>query len=277
MKGTRTSSAKDVWDKLDVLVKLVASVVLVAIGMAIRHGTSQIATSLETGGLIQSLIADLSSVNGEIRRDLALIALNHSIGDRNPELVAQVAERLYQDRVESETTAIRHDAHVVGELAFEILRKRNPQQASKIEDELSTKANAPEMRKALVSDANILKTPPDRKVAVRSTAELLARVYPSVVYIQYRTEGNQDLSERLRRRLTDSGYHAPGVELVAGKYTTSVRYFRPDDEALAEKLAGEVQAFLKQEGKPREVPTENLSGIGYNPPPGQIEVWLRVE
>lgn len=90
-------SPKDSWDKLDAIGKLVSSILLVIIAMAIKFGSDRIAFSLQSGQLVQSLIMDLTTAEQQTRQDVALLALDHSIGNENPPLVSEIAERLFRD------------------------------------------------------------------------------------------------------------------------------------------------------------------------------------
>jgi len=67
------STSKSTWDKLDVLGKLISSVLLATIAIVIKYGADNIATSLQSGQLVQSLIADLTTQETGTRQDIALI------------------------------------------------------------------------------------------------------------------------------------------------------------------------------------------------------------
>jgi hypothetical protein len=90
--------AKDSWDKLDTIGKIVSSLVLVVIAMFIKSGSERIAFSLQSGQLVQSLISDLTTQEQQTRQDVALLALDNSIGDEKPRMVAAIAERLSATR-----------------------------------------------------------------------------------------------------------------------------------------------------------------------------------
>ena len=88
---------KDLWDKADIVGKLFSGVILALIAFVIKSGADDIAASQRQGELVRSLIADLTTKDQHTRQDLALIALNHSVGEQNPSLVIEIAERLVID------------------------------------------------------------------------------------------------------------------------------------------------------------------------------------
>ncbi|MCU0627791.1 MAG: hypothetical protein MUF21_15150 [Gemmatimonadaceae bacterium] len=89
--------SKDGWDKLDVLGRLVSGVVLAVIAFILKTGADDIAAAQQRGELVRSLITDLTTRDQAARQDIALIALDHSIGERTPQLVVEIAERLASD------------------------------------------------------------------------------------------------------------------------------------------------------------------------------------
>lgn len=176
-------SSKDTWDKLDVLARIVSGVLLVAIAVFIKIGTDNIASSMRSGELVQSLIADLTTSG--TRRDVALIALNHSVADKNSGLVTDIAERLVWDIVESESASVAAEAGPLYTTAFKILRQRNPERAKEIEREVVEKFLP---RESLRSPVDVSK---ESYKQASPKARLLVRAFQNLVYIQFRAEENK--------------------------------------------------------------------------------------
>ncbi len=112
-------SSKDIWDKIDILSKIVSGIVLVLIAIVLKFGADKISSSLQTGQLVQSLIVDLSSPDTiKIRQEIALVALDQVLWKQNPELVLKVCERIVLNTDQYD--------QISGVLAFEILKSRAP-------------------------------------------------------------------------------------------------------------------------------------------------------
>ena len=112
---------RDIWDKVEAIIKIVSIFVLI---YTTYKGSEKIATSLEKGKLVQSLIADLSSRESSIRQDVALIALNRSVEKDDTLLVAEIAERLFED--------VKDSGVLLGRTAYKILKERRPAYAEQV-------------------------------------------------------------------------------------------------------------------------------------------------
>jgi hypothetical protein len=276
--------SKDAWDKADILGKLLSGVVLAVIAFVIKSGTDDIAASQQRGELVRSLIADLTTKEQRTRQDLALIALNHSVGDDRPDLVIEIAARLASD-----TTgyAAGDDAalQALGSVAFQILRQRAPARADSLKEVLQRRfevqvSSDSTVRAALRSapDTGSRALPPaSGDSAARAASAILAPLSSRVVYIQFQGTIQRAVMEKLRQRFSQTGLAAPGVERIATPFTSSVRYFHPDDRALADSAAALTRAFLRDERvNVPEVPVQDLSARRLRVPRGQIEVWVSV-
>ncbi len=124
----RARPRKDFWDKMDVLGRVFAGVVLVGIGVVLKTGADSVKQSLETGNLVQTLIEDLTTEGA--RRDVALIALNRSVGEEKRGMVAKIAERLILDIAESESDRQIYKEVRLYITALEILDEIDPHRAA---------------------------------------------------------------------------------------------------------------------------------------------------
>ena len=117
----KNEKKKDCWDIIDILSKLFSSVVLVLILIFIKCGTDKISFSMQKSEFVRNLIADLSMPE-KTRKDIALIALDHTLSDCKDNLfVSQIAERVLN--------TIKEDENMQNEIAYKILKKRNPELA----------------------------------------------------------------------------------------------------------------------------------------------------
>ena len=124
----RARPRKDFWDKMDVLGRVFAGIVLVGIGFILKTGADSVKQSLETGNLVQTLIEDLTTEGA--RRDVALIALNRSVDEGKRGMVAKIAERLILDIAESESDRQIHQEARLYITALEILDEIDPDRAT---------------------------------------------------------------------------------------------------------------------------------------------------
>ena len=95
-----------------------------------------------------------------------------------------------------------------------------------------------------------------------------------VVYIQFRGTISRDLVNELRARINGAGYNAPGVERIDRSFATAVKYFHPEDEALAAEIARQTREFFAGRRCPLSISPKDASGSGLRAPVGQVEVWI---
>lgn len=272
---------KDNWDKMDIVGKLLSGVVLAVIAVVIKSGTDRIAASQHRGDLVRALIADLTTQDQPTRQDVALIALNHSVGDANPKLVVEIVERLVLD-----TTAYSKTELAAGEVlrtvAFRILKERDSVLSDSVKQKVeqwfeSRTANDPALRSRLRSDPDTTRAVlPDS--TAQAAARLLAPVSSNVVYLQFQPSVKRQHMERLRKHLDKRGFFAPGVEYIENDFSSSVRYFHSEDSVQAARVAEITTNFLWNEQIPADsLVRQNMSGRGFRAPRGQIEVWLKIK
>ncbi|BDC46014.1 hypothetical protein [Paraburkholderia terrae] len=97
-------------------------------------------------------------------------------------------------------------------------------------------------------------------------------VRPRLTYIQFQGSLKREFIDALREYLKTEYFNAPAAERVGGPWTTRVKYFTANDQAIAEKLAKSVEGFLADQGCPRQIPvTLDKAPAGETPP---LEVWL---
>jgi hypothetical protein len=260
--------AKDSWDKLDTVGKIISSLVLVVIAMFIKTGSERIAFSLQSGQLVQSLISDLTTKEQQTRQDVALLALDNSIGDEKPQMVAAIAERLFRDTQEQDSAR----AHALGSVAFRVLERRDPQRAEAIRASLDSLINND--RAAVVSN-------PDTAVAQTAQApvqsQLITRVFNSIVYVQFRNENERRIAQALRDTLNATGLHSPAIDQEDGNYRNWVRYFHADDRGLATTAADLAAAVARKNGHTVQFKVQDLSGnTRFRAGKGHVEVWINL-
>lgn len=255
---------KDTWDKLDVIGKLLSGVVFACIAIVLGVGSEKIATALKKGSLVQSLITDLTNRESTTRQDVALIALNYSVGKENSSMVAEIAERIFFDLKNTDSS--------LGGIAFKILKERKPSRATEIVHKIQEQLSDSSIRSKNISAADT-SIRPNFKSEPSTSRLLAARVFETIIYIQFRGDKAAQKIEGLRTEFLDNGYHAPGVERKEGSFKNSVRYYHPEDKELAEKVARTAKEFYEDKFEFR---LQDLSGRGYNAQVGQIEVWVNL-
>jgi hypothetical protein len=262
--------AKDIWDKLDVFGKIVSGILLVVIAVVLERGSSRIAQSMQSGQLVQSLISDLAVPDTTIKQDIALIALNHSVGEQNPALVLQICERILENT--------RDYDDITGKVAFEIIRSRDPKRAAEIDSTARKLAQREQsiQRSAAVATAE---KPARPTKAALSASKFIARVLSNVVYVQFKSNDYRDQISRLQAALNNAGIAAPGIEQVDAEFGNSIRYFHEQDRELAERVKKITVDFFQDEGVYLNVEIQNLSNtkLSATTSPGRVEVWINLE
>jgi hypothetical protein len=269
-----TSTEKDWWDKADILGKLLSGVLLALIAVFIKIGTDRIAVSQQRGELVRSLIADLTTKDQRTRQDIALIALNHSIGEQNAGLVTEIAERLVVDTT-GYSAEDRAANQALGSIAFQILRERDPARATAVQKLVirrfeETATDSATRAALLPSDTT------QRSDSVGTVTDLLARVNsPSVVFLQVGNNVPSELVAQLQARLIRSGFAVPAAQLIQGSnIPSSVRYFYATDGEVANRAGDVLNAVLRESGF--EVPprVQFISGFEGRARRGTLEIWI---
>lgn len=275
------SKLKDKWDKLDIVGKVISGVVLALIAVIIKSGTDRIAAAQHRGELVRALIADLTTRDQRTRQDIALIALDHSVGDDNPQLVIEIAERLVLDTT-GYSTADRAETQTLGSVAFKVLKKRNPTRADSLKRELEQRfasgvSSDSGVRASLRSDPDTARPLATKDSSAQAATSLIRPVSSNVVFLQFQGKVRREAMERLRKSLDEASFVAPGVEYIAKPFRSSVRYFYPEDSLQAARAAKVTTDFLQKERlNAGLVNLQNMSRRGLRVPRGQIEVWLTI-
>ncbi|MBI1803758.1 MAG: hypothetical protein HY033_03030 [Ignavibacteriae bacterium] len=266
---SQNGSTKEFWNKLDVLGKLVSSVLLAIIAMFVKFGADDIASSMKRGELVRSLISDLTTRNEKVRQDIALIALDNAIGKDEPQLVTDIAERVFRDQEEHDSTRSSIYDGTTRSIAFDIIGRRSPERKVNIKDELEKRIQP--ILKSLRSNADTSNItykilPPE--------AHLIAGAFKTIVYIQYKNPETKAIAMELQQKCEQSGWTAPGIERVDSRFSNSIRFFNAQDQSFAEKVADLTTNFLKEKGISAEIRVQDFSKSKFNAQEGQVEIWL---
>jgi hypothetical protein len=235
-------------------------------------GTDKISSSLQTGQLVQSLIADLSSPDtSKIRQEIALVALDQTLWDQNQELVLQICERIIRN-------ADQYD-QITGTLAFEILETRNPARAQLIKEEI-TNAFTTKVAVPTLSGTDSSKVIQATTYQVSENPKLLTRVKKNSVYLHFANEKDRVKIRSLQKDLIESGFSVPGIQRVDGNYKIDIRFFHPEDLVLVGSIEQIIKDHLRTEGITIEkIPVKNFSKttLQNKTPLGLIEVWINFD
>jgi len=269
----KIKSPRDIWDKIDIVSKIISSIVLVSIAIVLKIGTDNISSSLQTGQLVQSLIADLSSPDtSKIRQEIALVALDQTLWDQNKELVLQICERIIKNTEQYD--------QVTGTLAYDILKRRDASRAELIDEEINNDIKRTSTTPVL-SGIDSTEVIQDTIYTVSDNPKLLTRVKKNRVYLQFRNENEREKIRELQKELIDAGYVVPGIEMVERNYTLDIRYFHSEDKILIGNIEQTINNFLRTEGIDfnDRIPVKNLSKTKFKDqvPIGNIEVWINLE
>jgi hypothetical protein len=264
---------RDDWSKLEIIAKLLGNVFLVALTVAITYGANKISAALHTGEFTQKLLTDLARVDSSsnLRHEIALAALNHTVWEQNPKLVWEVCARIITNT----------DFKTVDRTyAFKILKERDSTQA------LNLVRTFPSVTSPKNLPVDSLKSPQtkDTIAATPSQAgrgpdeayhDIVENELGNIVFIQFQGDIQRSVIKRLQDELNATGYNAPGVDRVEGDYSNEIRYFHKEDAAFAIKVCEITQQFLMKTGKDSQLNCRDLSVKKFQAPKGQVEVWLR--
>lgn len=266
--ATDTKSTKDIWDKLDIVGKIVSGIVLVAIAIVLERGSNKIANSMQSGQLVQSLISDLAVPDTTIKQDIALIALNHAVGAQNPALVLQICERILENTKDYDD--------ITGKVAFEIIRDRDPERAKQIEKEALEIA---QREQSIQRSAAVPSSQPSQKATELPSSKFISRVLQNIVYIQIRNNAYREQIKRLQDELQFAGFTVPGIEQVESDFRNSIRYFHEENRSMAERIKQIAVDFFQDEGIYLDISIQNLSNteMSRRTSPGRVEIWINLE
>jgi hypothetical protein len=273
--GDTPPKRRDFWDYADLLFKLASGVILLWFTVVVKEGSEEIATAMRRGELVQRLIGDLTaSPDARVRQDLAIIALDGSIGAEDSEMVASIVEKLFELRPTTTAEQLTNDT------AFAVLSKRSPQRASAIRKRVLDALSDSSVRQSAVSSPTL--PPPDTAPGaappvvpdVPAEAKAAAAVFSNLLYIQFQGQITRELINELRRVHQEEGLAAPAAERVAGDYKSTVRYFHDDDRTKAEAVAERSKRFFQEKNCPLSVGVEPVTSSRSKVPAGQLELWI---
>ncbi len=283
---------KDKWDKVEIVTKFLATVILASIPLVIKMGADNIAQSLEKGRLIQSLLSDLSQKEEKTKRDIALVALDAAIPplhqcsmpwlrkcstDYKSDQVINVASLLLRD-----ITAENWETQ--SSTAIDIIKRRSSdefyakeaaaisqtyQQSAISLPEANTQNKTEQSQQEANASINVSKAlaiiQPDTPTAQQNKG--LAGI--KLVFIQYGS--NKQRAQAMQQYLQKNGINAPGIEQVAGIQKNDIRYANEADKQTAQELSN----LINQQNNVQIESLVDLSARGYKIAPGQFEIWLK--
>ena len=274
-------AARDPWDKFEVIIKLISSVVLVAIPVMISIGANRISQSMERGKMVESLLAELTNDSQKVRRDLALIALDAAVPP--PERCAFLGfadcriDEEAPDMVTEVALVLWNNLDSVGEAdqAAKVITKRKPKTHTELLASAGQVTSAP--REEAPSDKEVAQTAQRAVILSKLISKAAAPVDNQLkgvraVYIQYRSD--RAAAELLRDELRDKGVVVPRLELVPGIKQNDIRYPGPGEKEAASRLREFLVSGSKLNLGMPEGKLIDLSARGYRVPPGQFEVWI---
>lgn len=136
----------------DFLSKISIVAIPVVLGWFLNVGSQRIADSIETRNFIQSMIEQLSDPSRKARQDIALILLNEYVGREQPEMVAKIAEIVFDENMDQLVRKGNGDPllEIQGSTAFEVLSELNPERAKQIRETTQQRVLA-----ALLDEVNV--------------------------------------------------------------------------------------------------------------------------
>jgi hypothetical protein len=263
------SKRRDAWDVVDLLVKIASGLVLLWFTVVVKQGAEDIAMAMRKGELVQRLIGDLTaSPNARVRQDLAIIALDGSVGTDDSEMVAAIVEKLFELRP---TTT---EAELTNDTAFAVLKRRSPTRATALQERLVNAVSQTD-RQAVVSAASAAPTDLSESAPQPAAeAKAVATVFSNVLYIQFQGQLTRELINELRGVYQKDGIGTPAAERLAGQYKSSVRFFHDEDRVQAEAVADRATRFFTEKKCALAVDVEDITATRSRVPRGQLELWI---
>ena len=293
-------SNKDNWDKFEIAIKFIGSVVLVAIPIVIKYSADSISQSMQRGQLIQSLTTEL--VQKDARRDIALIALDAAIPEKKKctilwiwgcqndlepknleeDQVLAIAEVLVNRSIKDYKKQVQNIDLAEIEVAKQIIIRRTDEEYYKKKYREEVELLAQEDRQTSKKDVET--KPTQQEIASKTqSSNFLQAIQPQqtqsngsnlagirIVYIQYDTD--KELAERIQKKLQDKGILAPGIEKISGIKNNDIRYANAADKDIAENLKKYIEEKEQQIKFDKLI---DLSDKGYTVSSGQFEIWLK--
>lgn len=136
--------------------KLSLASIPIVLGWFLNVGSQRIADSIETRNFIQSMIEQLSDTNRKTRQDIALVLLNEYVGKEQPQMVAKIAEIVFDENMDR-VVKNKGDAAISelqGSTAYQVLAQLNPARAEEIKKSTEQRVLA-----ALLDEVNVRSKP----------------------------------------------------------------------------------------------------------------------
>jgi hypothetical protein len=281
VKEANEPKSRDVWDKITIFSSFFSLVVLGGLTFWLNQKTEGIQsqveilkTNIQTGQLVQQLLDDLQSP--ESRRDIALIALNRTIADKDEsskKMVAEIAMQTYKEtlkRLISDSNKKQINLEDLKKdpffqdtfIAYQIVNERDP-----------SKAN--ELFSSLLKLQDKAKNDKDKEFF-----RLLIKSISPGISIYYRDKKQQEFIDKLKEKLKGENIRVGLPEFI--KPEDVQKTYPLNNNTPANKIKYFYASNIDQVKKIQEM-INNYSeikfGIEFLPeqqdvPYGQIEIWV---
>ncbi|MBS1788619.1 MAG: hypothetical protein JST85_12900 [Acidobacteria bacterium] len=232
MAETRT---RDLWDKIDILAKIMTPVVLFALGTLYNLHQNGITESQKVADRVTSLVKSLSSDKVDERK--AALALLKYERSKNP------------NAVPNELLSIALPALV---------------QIAKTDPNAEVAQAAQKLAKDVVGNTGV-----DLAADVKNQVDQ----EQARVYMHIRNENQRNTARVILEKLARKGLNMPGIELVNFGPTdqTELRFFRKSEEAEANEIAGFLKELNITDAVPKYFPGfENSTSLRSR----HYEIWF---
>jgi hypothetical protein len=253
---------KGVLDIIEVVSKIVSGLGIGILSLLIGLQAGSIAELFKTGEFAQTLIQDLANPDTTLRQEVALVALDRTVGDQNEEMVLEISEEIWRN------SAYESRA---GQIALAIIQRRDSNRhkllVKQVKRQLAKSAAVPDRIEA--DDTAYI-------VPTQQVKQLVERTLSNVVYIQY-SGGEKTFFKQYQTRLEEFDLNVARTKEVFGGYKSEVRYFHPGDINLAEDICRKTKAFFNEKYRKLPARTRLIKGYDTTLARGQIEVWINMK
>ena len=278
---------KDFWDKLDISGKFFNGVIIALLLFLGSHFANKFADKMKKADLQKSLISDLSALDNNIRRDIALITLDYAFPEEDSSVVADIAEIIYNESYalnakgfnQKQQDSFQRVSNTA--VAYIILAKRIPSRAQAIQSRVFNAAFTSYedtfIRTSQRSPSDTSKPEKNYGSALLAKnnpalVQQINAIYKTSIFIQY--QGDTSDFSAFAALCQSKGWFVPPKEKIRPSIKTekAIRYFHAEDKKASYSVRDCMSTTLK-------IKTENIKieflGKKYpNIPKGQIEVWI---
>ena len=251
--------------------------------------------NLQTAELIGKLTNDLQSPN--LKKDIALIALNRTVADndeKSKQMVAEIATQIYRQRFKellSDQNLNDKNQDYIGTSEFQdtfvalsIVGERNPMQSKRINEQLllfkkkyKNQPNKQDVIQSLLDKVDFTTTIYFNSKSTSEENEIAKKEIENFTKYIIKESKNKyvtDLSLIEENRIEETY-----SKNEKGEPVTRIKYFYPEDEGRAKDLERLLQEYLKNHQKTTLLKkdmgrTDLLELISWNAPHGKIEIWF---